>query len=126
MRSVEDLAALLDVPPPTNWPPPLNDDASQRWNLDMLRRDPDGAGWGLWYLIALEPHRLLAGNIGFKGRPSNGSCEIGYSIVPEFQSRGYATKATRTQNTNPEPGTRNQELQASATVRTCLGMPLRR
>jgi RimJ/RimL family protein N-acetyltransferase len=94
-RSVGDLATLLAVPPPESWPPPLNDDASQQWNLDMLRRDPDAVGWGMWYIVAVAPHRVLVGNIGFKGRPSQGSCEIGYSVLPQFQSRGYATEAAR-------------------------------
>lgn len=95
MRRVDDLAVLLRVPPPATWPPPLNDEASQRWFLDMLRRDPQAVGWGLWYVVATDPDRLLIGNIGFKGRPSDGRCEIGYSLLPQFQSRGYATEAAR-------------------------------
>lgn len=93
MRGVDDLAALLDVPCPEAWPPPLNDEDSQQWNLEMLRNDHEAVGWGMWHIIAVDPDRTLVGNIGFKGRPSNGSCEIGYSLLPQFQSRGYATEA---------------------------------
>lgn len=89
------LAAWLAVPDPGSWPPPLNDEASQRWNFELLRGDPEAVGWGFWYVVRTEPDRALIGNGGFKGRPSNGSCEIGYSLLPEFQGRGYATEAAQ-------------------------------
>jgi RimJ/RimL family protein N-acetyltransferase len=39
---------------------------------------------------------VLVGSGGFKGRPDpDGSVEIGYSMVEEFQGRGYATEAVR-------------------------------
>jgi ribosomal-protein-alanine N-acetyltransferase len=88
-------AALLDVREPSRWPPPLNDESSQRWYIDLLRRDPEATGWGLWYLVALEPERQLIGSAGFKGRPASGSCEIGYSLLPAFHRRGYATEAAQ-------------------------------
>jgi len=32
---------------------------------------------------------------GFKGRPVDGTCEIGYSVLASFQGSGYATEASR-------------------------------
>lgn len=37
----------------------------------------------------------LVGVGGFKGPPTDGVVELGYSIVPSAQRRGYATKAVR-------------------------------
>jgi RimJ/RimL family protein N-acetyltransferase len=94
MRDVEKLASVLDVVSPVSWPPPLNDADSQAWFLDLLQRD-DAVGWGLWYLIVPQNERHLVGTTGFKGRPRDGSCEIGYSVLPMFQGFGYATEAAR-------------------------------
>jgi len=93
--SADGLAQALECKPPENWPPPLNDEASQRWTLDMLAHDPDAAGWLLWYFVLDESGvaRQLIGNGGFKGKPHNGVCEIGYSVLPAHQQRGYATEA---------------------------------
>jgi RimJ/RimL family protein N-acetyltransferase len=87
--------AALHVPAPSRWPPPLNDEGSQRWYLDLLQRDPGAVGWALWYLIRHDLQRALVGVAGFKGPPSGGACEIGYSILPTCQGNGYATDASR-------------------------------
>jgi RimJ/RimL family protein N-acetyltransferase len=80
------------------WPPPLNDEASLAWSISVLREEKGVAGWGFWY-IALpatnEGGALLAiGNGGFKGAPDGtGTVEIGYSVLEEYQRRGYASEA---------------------------------
>src|SRR5206468_10934924 len=71
------------------------DESSQRWYLEMLQRHASAVGWALWYLIRREPTRELVGVAGFKGRPADGSCEIGYSLLPSFHGSGYATEASR-------------------------------
>lgn len=89
------LAGLLDVPGPADWPPPLNDEDSQRHFLSLLRRaEPDTAGWSLWFCICRAP-RALIGNAGFKGPPKEGSVEIGYSMLAQQQRNGYCTEAVR-------------------------------
>jgi len=95
LHDVEQFATALRVPVPSSWPPPLNDEASQRWYLELLQRHRSAVGWGLWYLIRCEPTRELVGVAGFKGRPAGGSCEIGYSVLPSFHGSGYATEASR-------------------------------
>lgn len=93
--SVDDLAKTLRCAAPASWPPPLNDDESQRWYLEMLEREPEAVGWALWYIVRDEPGapRQLMGSAGFKGRPKDGICEIGYSLLPLHHERGYATEA---------------------------------
>jgi ribosomal-protein-alanine N-acetyltransferase len=53
------------------------------------------AGWGIW--LMLDPaERVLVGDIGFKGPPDAlQTAEIGYSVLPAFQGRGYASEAAR-------------------------------
>jgi ribosomal-protein-alanine N-acetyltransferase len=95
LQDLQRFAAALGVPAPSSWPAPLNDEGSQSWYLDLLQRDPDAAGWALWYVIRSDQHRELVGVAGFKGRPSAGDCEIGYSILPTCERQGYATEASR-------------------------------
>ena len=88
------LAELLNAQLPADWPPPLNDAASARFFLDTLTKDAEAAGWMAWYFIAVDAgQRLAIGNGGFKGPPSDGAVEVGYSIVPRFQRLGLANEA---------------------------------
>jgi len=90
------LARMLNVPLPSRWPPPLNDEHSQKFFLDsLLNAAPTHAGWYLWYCLRREPRALL-GSAGFKGIPVNGLVEIGYSMLEEHQRNGYCTEAVRT------------------------------
>jgi [ribosomal protein S5]-alanine N-acetyltransferase len=87
---------LLNVPSSANWPPPLNDEQSQRSFLASLEKaKPCDQGWNLWFCIRQEPRELL-GNAGFKGTPHNGIAEIGYSMLEAHQRNGYCTEAVRT------------------------------
>ena len=92
IESPTELARLLKIRLPKAWPPPLNDDASQRWMLDYLHKHA-GSRWGMWYIALKTKPSQLIGNCGFKGAPVRGAVEIGYSIAPEFQRRGYASEA---------------------------------
>ncbi len=93
---LEDRPALLsamDAAPPDEWPPPLNDDASFRFFLDIMERDPSLTGWGYWYVIEKRTGQPI-GTCGFKGRPdATGTVEIGYSVVPSRQRQGFASEA---------------------------------
>lgn len=88
------LSQLLDAELPADWPPPLNDEASAKFFADYFGANPDAVGWMLWYFIFDDGEKRVAiGNGGFKGKPAGGIAEIGYSIVPAYQRRGFAFEA---------------------------------
>lgn len=93
LQNSSELSVLLNATLPASWPPPLNDENSKRWLVDLLAAHPGAVGWAMWYFILDDGARTVIGNGGFKGEPVNGLVEIGYSIVPEFQKLGYATEA---------------------------------
>ena len=81
-------ATVLD-----SWPPPLNDENSMKYTVDYLRSHPEAAGWAAWYWVAKKHKPVAVGMGGFKGLPAGGAVEIGYSLLPEFQKKGYAMEA---------------------------------
>ena len=76
-----------------SWPPPPNDERSMRDTVDLLRRNPGDSGWAAWYWLAKKHKPVVIGLGGFKGPPAEGFVEIGYSLLPEFQNKGYASEA---------------------------------
>lgn len=92
LESCEALAAALQAEVPDNWPPDLYDRPAMRYALQVLQ-EPRQQGWSFWYLV-LEASNELIGLCGFKGLPDpNGSVEIGYSILRQYQNSGLATEA---------------------------------
>jgi len=89
-----EFARMLGAVVPDNWPPEMLADALP-WFLGQLQGTPDGVGWYCWYGLAaggrLATPVLVAGG-GFKGPPQEGSVELGYSVLPQFQGRGYASE----------------------------------
>lgn len=95
INNLAELSEMLSAPKPASWPPPLNDEHSQRHFLESLRKaQPADAGWNLWFCIRREPRELL-GNAGFKARPKDGFVEIGYSMLQVHQRNGYCTEAVK-------------------------------
>jgi RimJ/RimL family protein N-acetyltransferase len=81
-------ATVLD-----SWPPPMNDETTMQYTIDSLKRNPEAVGWASWYWV-LKKHKPVAiGQGGFKGPPAAGTVEVGYSLLPEFQKKGYAAEA---------------------------------
>jgi RimJ/RimL family protein N-acetyltransferase len=77
---------------PDNWPPETLVVALPLF-LGWLEAAPDRVGWFGWYaLTAGVTAPVLVGSGGFKGPPRDGAAELGYSVLPQFQGRGYATE----------------------------------
>jgi RimJ/RimL family protein N-acetyltransferase/uncharacterized damage-inducible protein DinB len=86
------LAAALAHPVPPTWPPQHYDGDALRHMLARLEADPEQAGWFGYYLVL--PGTGVAGVAGYKGAPArDGTVEIGYSVLSEFQCRGLASEA---------------------------------
>lgn len=65
----------------------------------LLRRHASApaelACFGIWVMIERDDGRVI-GDVGFHGPPDEaGTIEIGYSVVPTRQGRGYAAEAAR-------------------------------
>jgi RimJ/RimL family protein N-acetyltransferase len=62
----------------------------------LVRKHPENTGWYSWYALrranGSEP-AVLIGAGGFFGPPTeNATVEIGYSIVPTYERRGFASE----------------------------------
>lgn len=87
------LSEALDVNIPESWPPELYGPRAKQFAITQLD-DIAEQGWLFWYLLTHDDPSELVGICGFKGRPDeSGSVEIGYSILSDFQRRGFATEA---------------------------------
>ena len=93
LNGPEALGRKLQAEVPTNWPPEQVREALP-WFLGRLTADPSLSGWLGWYglLSRADALPLLAASVGFFGPPEGGTVEVGYSVLPQFEGRGYATE----------------------------------
>jgi len=97
LESPERLASLLDADVDPGWPPGEYDRNAQEFFRDRLREGGAAVvGWYTWYAIRRGSHdqrSALVGAGGYIGPPNeDGEVEIGFSVVPRWQNRGYATE----------------------------------
>jgi RimJ/RimL family protein N-acetyltransferase len=83
------LAAYLQINVPEKWTE--FGEATFQYVIKQLKNDPDSAPWWSW-LPVLIGENLLIGSCGYKGRPKDGTVEIGYEVIPEFRGIGLATE----------------------------------
>lgn len=92
----EALGRALGTAVAESWPPDLYDDDAAKWMLGGLQATAPGTEgfWAYYFVWSTGPRgAVLIGVGGFKGPPAEGRVELGYSIVPEYQRRGFATEA---------------------------------
>ena len=82
------LAAALGVHVPDDWPVEHYDDEALQWSLRALDAGDLPA---MRYVIERESNSLV-GMLG-GGTPKDGVLTIGYSILPHYRRRGYASEA---------------------------------
>ena len=92
-----ELARLLGARVPEGWPPGEAADALP-WFLERLEEGgAEASGWYGYYGVVVDVEAeadapVLVGGGGTVGPPDAGAVEIGYSVMPEFHHRGYATE----------------------------------
>jgi RimJ/RimL family protein N-acetyltransferase len=95
LEGVNRLKDVLDTDVPPDWPPEHHDiDTLAFWRKAVRQRG--ASGWWLHYALLTSSKRpTLVGSVGYKGPPTGGVVEIGYSVVPSWQRMGLATEACR-------------------------------
>jgi RimJ/RimL family protein N-acetyltransferase len=93
-------ASMLNAEVSPEWPPGEYDKNAQEYFRDLLiKGGEDLTGWLGWYAIKPPEEKqtaVLIGAGGYFGPPSEiGEIEIGYSVIPSYQKKGYATEIVR-------------------------------
>ena len=97
LESPERLATLLNAEVSSAWPTGEYDrDAMEFFRARMEEGGEEVEGWYGWYALRVagsEGPRALVGAGGYFGPPdTEGTVEIGYSVLPQWQRRGYASE----------------------------------
>jgi ribosomal-protein-alanine N-acetyltransferase len=89
----DELAAAIGATSWASWPPEHNDAAMFAWVRRLIEQHPDEPGYNTWFIVG---DGMLCGTCGYKGAPdATGMVEVGYSVIPEAQRRGFASGAVR-------------------------------
>ena len=94
LEGPEALSSVLSAVVPEGWPPGEYDRPAIEFFRARIAEQPQMADWYAWYAISrgLAPPTLVASG-GYFGPPlPDGIVEIGYSVVPAQERRGYATE----------------------------------
>lgn len=91
----EQLASMLDASVSSSWPSGEYDRDAMEFFLARFEEGGESAeGWYGWYAIGWsspDASRALVGAGGYFGPPdTDGTVELGYSVLPEWQQQGYA------------------------------------
>lgn len=91
------LGELIQCAVPANWPPEHWEPHVFDFLLKQLADHPEQLGWNRYVSFVPEDgRRTLIGTLGAFSKAAGASeCEIGYSILPPYEGRGFATEGAR-------------------------------
>jgi RimJ/RimL family protein N-acetyltransferase len=79
-----------------SWDAPYPREAGERFVREMMNRHPDTPGEWFQFAVARPvTGRLIGDCAATPDADDPRQCEIGFTIAPEHQGRGYATEAAR-------------------------------
>ena len=79
-----------------SWDAPYPAEQGERFVRQMMTAHPDTPGEWFQFAVALRVTGQLIGDCAAMPRADDPSqCEIGFTIAPRYQGRGYATEAVR-------------------------------
>jgi ribosomal-protein-alanine N-acetyltransferase len=93
-----EATATLGAAVPESWPTE-HDGRWLRRRLEQIYADPSSQQWFGRALVLRDPEPTMVGHAGFHGPPGvNGpeqplAVELGYTVFPHYQGRGFATEA---------------------------------
>jgi RimJ/RimL family protein N-acetyltransferase len=93
----ERLGSIVGATVPAEWPPEHWEPHVFELLLKRFAADPSEIGWHRY--VALRHNdgsrRMIGTMGGFRKVETPEECEVGYSILSEFQGKGYAKEATK-------------------------------
>jgi RimJ/RimL family protein N-acetyltransferase len=94
------LVRALRANVPDAWPPEHYDTSAMEVVRTYFEKNLDTQGWNPWYILLrgeTNQSPTAIGIFGFKAKPSmEGTVEIGYSILRDYQGKGYGTETVGT------------------------------
>jgi RimJ/RimL family protein N-acetyltransferase len=79
-----------------SWDAPYPPEQGERFVAQLMTAHPDTPGEWFQFAVALRATGQLIGDCAAMVRADDPSqCEIGFTIAPRYQGRGYATEAVR-------------------------------
>ena len=101
LESPDQLATMLNAMVSTEWPTGEYDrDAMEFFRARLDEGGEQAEGWYGWYAVRAADAggpRTLVGAGGYFGPPdTEGTVEVGYSVLPRWQRRGYASEIVQT------------------------------
>lgn len=93
IKGNEELSKIIPYKISKQWPMPDYAEILP-WIAERLQENPESSRWS--GLIIHKKDNTIIGDMGCKGAPDvNGIVEIGYSIVLDYQEKGYATEMVK-------------------------------